>query len=71
MNQRRYQGGYIGLLMLLIGTGLALYLYMEYSPLGHGATDQGVMQALDAKKTAESVQGMADKHNAELEDASQ
>lgn len=64
MNQR----GYIGLILLLLGTGLALYLFMQYSPLGHGATDQGVMEALDTKARAQALKGMADKKNAEYED---
>ncbi len=47
MNQR----GYVGLIVLLIGTGLALYLFMQYSPLGHGASDAGLMKNLDDAKT--------------------
>lgn len=54
--------------MLLLGTGLALYLYMQRSALGHGATDQGVMKALDDKARAEAVKGMADQRNGEYEE---
>ncbi len=64
MNQR----GYIGLLILLLGTGLALYLFMQHSPIGHGATDQGVMQALDAKARAEALKGNANHVNGEYEE---
>ena len=67
---QRGQRGYIGLLIvLMIGVAMALYFFMQNSPLGHGATDQGVMKALDAKKTAETVQGMADHRNGEIEEA--
>ncbi len=68
MYGRRYSGGYIGLIVLLLGTGLALYLFMQYSPLGRGATDQGLMQALDAKKRAEAMKGNADHRNGEYEE---
>jgi hypothetical protein len=57
-----------GLLLLLIGTGLALYLFMMYSPLGHGATDQGVMNALDVKARAEAIKGNANHRNGEYEE---
>ncbi len=61
--------GYVGmLLLLLIGIGIALYFYMQESPLGKGATDQGVMNALDAKKRAEQVKGMADHREGEYEE---
>ena len=68
----RQSRGYIGLLIvLIIGIGIALYFFMQTSPLGHGATDQGVMNALDAKKSAEAVKGMADHRNGEIEEMSQ
>lgn len=65
MNQR----GYIGLILLLLGTGLALYLYMQYSPLGRGATDQGVMKALDqrALDAARAVASTTNKRNDDYE----
>lgn len=65
MNQR----GYIGLVLLLLGTGLALYLYMQYSPLGRGATDQGVMKALDqrALDAARAVASTTNKRNDDYE----
>lgn len=63
------QRGYIALLfVLLIGTGIALYYLMQHSPLGRGATDQGVMNVLDAKKRAEAVKGMADHREGEYEE---
>ncbi len=64
-----YQRGYIGLLMLLLGTGLALYLYLQYSPLGHGANDSTVSQGIEAKNAAMQVQGMADERNQTYKDA--
>ncbi len=61
------QRGYIGLLMLLAGTGLALYLYMEYSPLGKGGNDATLSDGVEAKGAAMQVQGMADDRNAVYE----
>ena len=45
------QRGYVGILVLLVITGAALYFFMMNSPLGHGANDTKLMKALDDKKT--------------------
>ena len=65
MNQR----GYIGLLLLLLGTGLALYLFFQYSPIGQGANDGSMSQGIEAKQAAQQVQGMTDERNQMYKDA--
>ncbi len=47
-------GGYVGLLVFLIGVAIMVYLYVQFSPLapspGSGTTTPEAVQAIDAAK---------------------
>ncbi len=62
-------GGYSTLVLLVIGCGLALWLFMYATPVREGVN--GKSDGQSAIDRANAVQGMADHRSGEIEEGSQ
>ncbi len=70
MNRMNEQRGYIGLVMLVLGAGLGLWLLMYASPLRNAPGAQKSVGETGISGAYE-IQGMADHRNGEIEAAMQ
>jgi hypothetical protein len=65
MYRNHHERGYIALIALTIGLIVALYLMIEYSPMGKGANDATLSRDIEAKVQAQAIQELANQRDEE------